>query len=110
VTYVPDATAQRYAIRRAGRAGNPVGLEKLARRVRTVEQATTAAAADAIAARQLKVSIGAPLLRVRAALRDADRNLLAVQESLFRPDRVHLRATFGRRPGKSAARWRLKSR
>src|ERR1700730_16488979 len=47
VTYVPDATAQRYAIRRSGRAGNPVGLEKLARRVRTVEQATTAAAADA---------------------------------------------------------------
>ncbi len=71
---------------------------------------TTAVAADAIASKQLKVAIGAPLLRIRAALTNADGELLAVDEMLLRPDRAHLQDTLARDKGsKSRQRWQLKS-
>jgi len=105
VTYVPDAVARRYGLRRGGAA-----LEKLAREVRGVDQVTTAVAADAVSAKQLKVAIGAPLLRIRAAFTNAAGELLAVDETLLRPDRAHLHDTLFRdRVGKSRARWQLKS-
>ena len=105
VTYVPEAVAKRYNIRRGG------ALDKLAKDVRGVQQVTTAVAADAIASKQLKVSIGAPLLRIRAALSDASGALLAVDEILLRPDRAHLQDTLARDRGgsKSRQRWQLKS-
>ena len=100
----PSATAF------AAAAPRPRGLEKLAKDVRGVQQVTTAVAADAIASKQLKVAIGAPLLRVRAALSDANGDLLAVDEMLLRPDRAHLQDTLARdRAGKSRQRWQLKS-
>src|SRR5690349_211583 len=104
VTYVPEAVARRHGLRRGGTGG----LEKLAREVRGVEQITTAVAADAVAAQQLKVAIGSPLLRIRAALLDNNGELLAVDETLLRPDRAHIRDEL-RRPGKARARWQLKS-
>jgi GntR family transcriptional regulator len=104
ITYVPEAVAKRYNLRRGG------GLEKLAKDVRGVQQVTTAVAADAIASKQLKVAIGAPLLRIRAALSDANGGLLAVDEILLRPDRAHLQDTLARdRSGKSRQRWQLTS-
>ena len=85
-------------------------MEKLAKDVRGVQQVTTAVAADAVASRQLKVAIGAPLLRIRAALSDAGGELLAVDEILLRPDRAHLQDTLARdRAGKARQRWQLKS-
>src|SRR5262245_28522422 len=63
ITYVPEAVAKRSGLRK----GNSGGLQKLARDVRGVDQLTTAVAADAVSAKQLKVAIGAPLLRIRAA-------------------------------------------
>lgn len=104
VTYVPDSVARRHGLRRGG-----TGLEKLAREVRGVEQVTTAVAADAVAAKQLKVAIGSPLLRIRAALTDSEGELLAVDESLLRPDRAHIRDSLRRSAGKPQARWQLKS-
>jgi DNA-binding GntR family transcriptional regulator len=71
-------------------------------------EVTTAVAADAVAAKQLKVAIGSPLLRIRAALLDNNGELLAVDETLLRPDRAHIRDEL-RRPGKARARWQLKS-
>jgi GntR family transcriptional regulator len=107
VTYVPEAVAKRYGLRRGSQA---TGLEKLAKDVRGVQQVTTAVAADAIAAKQLKVAIGAPLLRIRAALSGATGELLAVDEMLLRPDRAHLQDTLARdRAGKARQRWQLKS-
>lgn len=104
VTYVPDAVAKRYSLRRGS------GLEKLGKDVRGVQQVTTAVAADAIASKQLKVAIGAPLLRIRAALSGANGDLLAVDEILLRPDRAHLQDTLARdRSSKSRQRWQLKS-
>jgi GntR family transcriptional regulator len=105
VTYVPEAVAKRYNLRRGG------GLEKLAKDVRGVQQVTTAVAADAIASKQLKVAIGAPLLRIRAALSGANGDLIAVDEILLRPDRAHLQDTLARDRGGSKARqrWQLKS-
>jgi GntR family transcriptional regulator len=104
VTYVPEAVARRYNLRRGG------SMEKLAKDVRSVQQVTTAVAADVVASKQLKVAIGAPLLRVRAALTAANGELLAVDEILLRPDRAHLQDTLARdRAGKSRQRWQLKS-
>jgi GntR family transcriptional regulator len=105
VTYVPEPVARRHGLRRGG-AG---GLEKLAREVRGVEQTTTAVAADAVASKQLKVAIGTPLLRIRAALLDDRGELLALDETLLRPDRAHLSDTLRRPAGKARARWQLKS-
>jgi GntR family transcriptional regulator len=107
VTYLPESSAKRYGLRRGSQAS---GLEKLAKDVRSVQQVTTAVAADAIASKQLKVAIGAPLLRIRAALADANGDLLAVDEMLLRPDRAHLQDSLARdRGGKSRQRWQLKS-
>src|SRR5262245_37532384 len=65
ITYVPETVARRSGLRRGGTS--TAGLEKLARDVRGVEQVTTAVAADAVSAKELKVAIGSPLLRIRAA-------------------------------------------
>src|SRR5262245_5399082 len=108
VTYVPEAVARRNGLRR-GSASN-AGLTKLARDVRGVEQVTTAVAADAVSAKELKVAIGSPLLRIRAALLNAEGDVLAVDESLMRPDRAHLHDRLRRdRAGRAGARWQLKS-
>jgi GntR family transcriptional regulator len=103
-TYVPENVARQYGLRRGG----TTGLEKLVRDVRSVEQVTTAVAADAVAAKQLKVAIGSPLLRIRAALMDAKGQLLAVDESLLRPDRAYLHENLRReRTGRARPRWQL---
>jgi GntR family transcriptional regulator len=108
VTYVPEAVAKRYSLRRG--SSQATGLDKLTKDVRGVQQVTTAVAADAIASKQLKVAIGAPLLRIRAALSDSNGELLAVDEMLLRPDRAHLQDTLARdRAGKTRQRWQLKS-
>lgn len=110
IAYVPDTMARRYALRRGGPSARPAGLEKLAREVHEVEQVTTAVAADAVAAKQLKVAVGAPLLRVRSALLGGDGELLALDESLLRPDRAHLRDTLRRNgSGKARTRWQRKA-
>jgi len=111
VTYVPEAVARRHALRRGSASSPPAGLEKLAHEVRSVEQVTTAVAADAIASKQLKVAIGAPLLRIRAALLGAEGELLALDESLLRPDRAHLHDTLRRDGGgkPTRSRWQLQS-
>ncbi|MBX5461162.1 MAG: GntR family transcriptional regulator [Steroidobacteraceae bacterium] len=105
-TYVPDSAAREYGLRRGG----TTGLEKLVKDVRNVDQVTTAVAADAIAAKQLKVAIGSPLLRVRAALTDSKGELLAVDESLLRPDRAYLHENLRReRAGRARPRWQLQA-
>lgn len=71
------------------------------------EQSITAAAADGFAARHLKVSPGTPLLRLRVALKGVDQRLVALAESVFRPDRCILQAKL-RRAGR-ASRWELES-
>ncbi|MEJ1962262.1 MAG: GntR family transcriptional regulator [Gammaproteobacteria bacterium] len=107
VTYIPEAVAKRYSLRRGSQG---TGLDKLGKDVRGVQQVTTAVAADAVASKQLKVAIGAPLLRIRAALSDSNGDLLAVDEMLLRPDRAHLQDNLARdRAGKSRQRWQLKS-
>jgi GntR family transcriptional regulator len=104
--YVPEPIAREYGLRRGG----TTGLEKLSRDVRNVDQVTTAVAADAISAKQLKVAIGAPLLRIRATLTGGRGELLGVEETLLRPDRAHLHDSLQReRAGRARSRWQLKS-
>lgn len=63
-----------------------------------VEMAThelCAVAADAFAARQLRVVAGTPLLRLRTEFNTRDGQLVAVAEHLFRCDRANLQVSLG---------------
>jgi len=89
ITYMPRAVIRELGLV-AGNGVTEHGLRKLARAVRTVDRETVAIAADSIAARALRIRVGAPLLRIRAALRDARGQLLGVDECVMRSDGGHL--------------------
>ena len=62
-----------------------------------------------VAAKRLDVTLGTPLLRARAVLRNSQNQLSGVIESLCRPDRFNLRATMERGPARNSnSQWRLK--
>ncbi len=106
--YVPAEIARRIRRRRLDRTPLLYLLNEVGPPVVTTEHSAGATAADALAARQLRVPFGAPLLRIRTVLRDAEGRLRALDESLFRPDRVHVRTSIVR-DGTSGAQasWRL---
>ncbi len=83
-------------------------LDQQGPHVAVAEQATTAVAADAGAAQHLQVSLGAPLLRFRAVLKDSGGNVRAIHEALIRPDRLRLGASLERIPGMGPTAWRLR--
>jgi DNA-binding GntR family transcriptional regulator len=60
-----------------------------------------------VATKRLDVALGVPLLRTRAVLSDSHDHLLAVIESLSRPDRFSVRAAL-ERTRNSNSQWRLK--
>jgi GntR family transcriptional regulator len=69
------------------------------------EQALTAVAADELAANQLGVSLGAPLICMRRLMADAARSPVLHQESLYAPERFEYRMTLTRTGVGPAARW-----
>jgi GntR family transcriptional regulator len=84
-------------------------LDQLGPRTTRTDHTTSAVAADAVAAKRLDVSLGAPLLRTRAVLTGSNNELLAVIESLSRPDRFNVRAACERNSNRtSGSRWHLK--
>ena len=95
-TYLPAPIARRIRKRKLNRSSLLSVLDDAGSPVFTTEHTTSAVAADAFAARKLKVPFGAPLLRVRAVLRDAQGRLCALDESLFRPDRFYVRTSIER--------------
>jgi len=99
VTYVPEAVAKRYGLRRGS------GLEKLAKDVRGVQQVTTAVAADAIASKQLKVAIGAPLLRIGRIVQDSSGRPVEYIVGLYRPDRYQFNMSLDRIRGEEQNTW-----
>jgi GntR family transcriptional regulator len=110
--YIPEPIG-RLIIREslAGHASLLSILDQIGPRTVTMDHRMNAIAADAIAAGSLRVSIGAPLLRIRAVMSDSHGRLRATFESLSRPDRFRVRAAFERNatPGLKA-RWRLTRR
>lgn len=109
-TYLPETVARGIRKRSLSRLSLLAILDESGMPATVTVQATTAVAADAFAARQLHTALGAPLLRVRALLQTANRELCAVDETLLRPDRLHLCAyiekTSARRTG---IEWCVKS-
>ena len=107
--YIPESVG-RLIVRKslAGHASLLTILDQTGPRTVTTDHRINAIAADAVAARSLRVSIGTPLLRIRAVMSDSRGRLRAIYESLSRPDRFRVRAAFERNatPGLKA-RWRL---
>jgi len=110
--YVPESIG-RLIVRKSllGHASLLTILAQIGPRTVTTDHRMNAIAADAVAARSLRVSLGAPLLRIRAVMSDTRGRLRAIYESLSRPDRFRVHAAFERNatPG-AQARWRLKRR
>jgi GntR family transcriptional regulator len=109
--YVPESIGRRIRKSSLGHASLVTVLDQIGPRTVTTEHTTSAVAADAIAARRLGISLGTPLLRIRAVLSDGNGRLRAVYESLSRPDRFHVRAELERDLTRSSQTWwRLKAR
>jgi len=109
--YIPAPIGQQ--IHRSSLARAPVltVLDQTGSRTVTTEHATSAVAADAVASRRLDVSLGTPLLRLRAVMLDGRGRLRAIQESVCRPDRFRVRAMLERNPTPgSHTPWSLKRR
>jgi GntR family transcriptional regulator len=110
--YVPESVA-RLVIRKSllGQASLLTILAQIGSPTVTTDHRMNAIAADAVAARSLRVSLGTPLLRIRAVMSDSRGRLRAIYESLSRPDRFRVLAAFERNatPGLQA-RWQLKRR
>jgi GntR family transcriptional regulator len=107
--YVPERIGRKIRKSALKSASLVAVLDHLGSRITRTDHTTSAVAADAVAAKRLDVSLGAPLLRTRAVLTDSNDKLHAVMESLSRPDRFNLRAAFERNPNRnSSTRWQLK--
>src|SRR3546814_8216165 len=65
---------------RPGRSSHAHGLESLRKQVQIAEHIAGASTADAVAAKQLALTLGAPLIRLRSTLRSRDGELRAVEE------------------------------
>jgi GntR family transcriptional regulator len=110
-SYIPESIGRRIRKTSLSRASLLTLLDEIGPRTVTTEHTTSAVAADAIAARRLDVSLGTPLLRIRAVLCDGRGRLRAIHESLCRPDRFHVRAALERNPARNSnSQWRLRQR
>lgn len=92
----------------AGLGPMPVitALEKAGLRSAAAEQTISATLADDRAAALLGVSLGAALVRLRRAVRDADGRTLLFQQSLYRPDRYEYHMLLTRERSTGQPRWR----
>jgi GntR family transcriptional regulator len=97
-SHVPQQIGKRLTRRRLGNELVLLALAKLGVRPVSGEQVTTAVAADAFAARELKVPMGSPLLRIRRVIRDSRGRAIEHQEYLYRPERYenHMRLDLGK--------------
>jgi GntR family transcriptional regulator len=109
-SYVPESVARRLRRNSLGAASIVTLLDRVGAKTVSAEHTMSAVAADDMASRALQVSLGAPLLRVRAVLRDAKGHIRAIYESLSRPDHLSVRAELERDPARSAhSSWRLRT-
>jgi GntR family transcriptional regulator len=108
--YVPESIGRLIRKSLLGHASLLTILDQIGPRTATTDHKLNAIAADAVAARSLRVPLGTPLLRTRAVMRDSRGRLRAIHESLSRPDRFRVCAAFERNATRGLqARWRLKT-
>lgn len=89
--YLPESVGRRLQGPARSRTSLTTILARFGRPAAAIRCSVGAVAADAGAARALRVSLGSPLLRVRSVLIDEAGNLRAVLESLCRSDRLQLK-------------------
>lgn len=107
--YVPERIGRKIRKSALNNASLVAVLDQLGPRITKTDYTTSAVAADAVAAKRLDVSLGAPLLRTRAVLTGNSDELNGVIESLCRADRFNVRAAFERNSNRnSGSRWHLK--
>jgi GntR family transcriptional regulator len=108
-TYVPQSVARSIRQDKLRRESVLTVLDGVGPRMVKAEHSMTAIAADATAARELRVTLGTPLLRMRVSLLDRKGHVRAVYEGLCRPDRLKVRAELERDfAAKPRILWRLK--
>ena len=108
--YVPASIGR--LIRRTASTGRSIiaALAAIGPRTAKAQHSMSAVAADSIAARELDVSLGTPLLRMRAVFTDEEGRVKGVYESLSRPDHLSVRAELERSPGTGTeGQWRLRT-
>ena len=103
--HVPDAHAAR--LRRDHSADEPIirVLEGQGIMAERAEQTITAVPAGALAAEQLDVAAGSPLICMRRLMLDRDLAPVLHQESLYAPNRFEYRMTLTRTSVGPQARW-----
>ena len=108
-TYVPESVGRR--MRRSSLASTSIitAIDKVGPKIVSAEHTMSAVAADDIASRALRLSLGAPLLRMRAVFSDAKGHIRVIYECLSRPDHLQVRAELERDPARDAhGTWRLR--
>lgn len=106
--YVPESVGRQMRRSSLGSTSIITALDRIGPKTVSADHTMSAVAADDIASRALGVSLGAPLLRIRAVFSDAKGRVRAIYESLSRPDHLNVRAELERdRAGK--AHWRLRA-
>jgi GntR family transcriptional regulator len=108
--YVPESVGRQMRRNSLGTDSIVTLLDRIGPRTVSTEHTMSAVAADDVASRALRVSLGTPLLRVRAVFSDAKGRVRAVYESLSRPDHLSVRAELERNPARNAdGSWRLRT-
>jgi GntR family transcriptional regulator len=108
--YVPESVGRQMRRNSLGSTSIITALDRIGPKTVSSDHTMSAVAADDIASRALGVSLGAPLLRMRAVFSDAKGRIRAVYESLSRPDHLNVRAELERVRARSAhGPWRLRA-
>ncbi len=108
--YVPEAVGRLIRRNAAARASIITVLDRIGAKTAKAQHTMSAVAADRVAARELAVSLGTPLLRMRAVFTDARGRIKGIYESLSRPDHLSVRAELERNPGRGPhGSWRLRA-
>ena len=108
--YVPESIGRQMRRGSLGSTSIITALDRIGPKTVSADHTMSAVAADDIASRALGVSLGAPLLRIRAVFSDAKGRTRAIYESLSRPDHLNVRAELERdRARKAHSPWRLRA-
>lgn len=107
--YVPESIGRQIRRNALTRTSIVTVLDRVGPKTMATEHSVSAVPADSTAARELNVSLGAPLLRMRAILTDVKGRVTAIYESLSRPDQLSVRVELERNPTRNAqGAWRLR--
>lgn len=102
-SYIAAAYGERMSRRQLQNTAIPAALLEVGAHLARAEQTISAALADELTAKRLKVPVGAPLIHMTTLFTDAEDLPVAFIDALYRPDRYEYRTTMIRR-GRSL-RW-----